>query len=302
MHLMIIRILLFGGQTFKQSANLKRRPTNDAPKQRGQRARRLARERRREHKYSSHIYLWALLKSRQPEGPRRRWMRSFWSDTEWAIHKLLPCINTGRILKTPPSGSYSRVPKPTQTHERKQPAFTQKPPAFHIIPLCRALAHRRGKKKKGRTCPFSWKTLPIGNILETRGPSVSKERTHRNLTFRRWGIICAPPFPPRKLAAVLFSRRVEVNKGIFRVNPQCRGEETLEEFHLWFFQVSRWPTSTWHRGSGSDSRNGEWRNWNSLGDITLTVWWWLWEIFTFSASPWETLRKKGFALSPGVYF
>lgn len=53
---------------------------------------------RRRSKYSSYIYLWALLKSRWPDGPQQQWMRSFWEGTEWAIHKLLPCTNTGHTL------------------------------------------------------------------------------------------------------------------------------------------------------------------------------------------------------------
>lgn len=48
-------------------------------------------------RYSSYIYLWALLKSKYPNGPQEPWMRPFWKLTEWAIHKLLPCINMGHI-------------------------------------------------------------------------------------------------------------------------------------------------------------------------------------------------------------
>lgn len=152
----------------------------------------------------------------------------------------------------PPSGSYSRVPKPTQTHERKQPAFMQIPHAFHIIPLCRALAHLHGGKKRAApvlSLRHTWKILLIVSVLETRGPSVSRGHAQKS-DFSSLGIICAS-FPP----IIWQPRRVEVNKDIFK---------SFDTGEVFICGSSRWAATgplPLHRGSGTDSSDGKSRNW-----------------------------------------
>lgn len=120
----------------------------------------------------------------------------------------------GAHLK-PPSGSYSRVPEPTQTHERKEQLSCRYLPLF--------ISFRSPSwKKKGRTCPFSETHMKDSPDREYSG-------NKRALCVRAeiWLFVAGDnlraSISPRELAAALFSRRVEVNKDIFRVNPECRG-------------------------------------------------------------------------------
>lgn len=101
----------------------------------------------------------------------------------------------------------------------------QIPHVFQIISLCE---EGKGKKKHRQHLSTVREILSIENILETRGPSVSRESSQKS-GFSSLRIICVRP-PPPQLAATLFSRRVEVNKGILRVKRERR--RTLEKLHL----------------------------------------------------------------------
>lgn len=95
---------------------------------------------------------------------------------------------------------------------------------------------------------------------------MSRERAQKSGFFVAGDNFWAPPFSPRRLAAALFSRRVEVNKGFFRVNPECRG---LRGGGEWVGGGATGEVSslvlpdellahfTLHRGSASDPSNGK---------------------------------------------
>ena len=106
---------------------------------------------RRRCKYSSYIYLWALLKSRQPSGPQRLWMRSFWKGTEWAIHKVLPCINTGRIFKPHLEAIAVSDANSNTSEKRKWSAFRHIPLRFLTFSFMGL-----DSLSKECTCPFHW--------------------------------------------------------------------------------------------------------------------------------------------------
>lgn len=107
----------------------------------------------------------------------------------------------------------------------------QTPRAFQIAPL-------RGKKIriKGRTCPSTETHTRDSPDREYSGnkEALCVEGVLPEIwLFVARDNLCAS-FSPHELAAAPFSRRVEVNKDILRVNPECRSRDTGEVSSLLF--------------------------------------------------------------------
>lgn len=133
----------------------------------------------------------------------------------------------------------------------------QTPRAFQIVPL-------RGKRIriKGRTCPS---TETHTRDSPDREYSGNKEALCvEGVLPEIWLFVArdnlCTSFSPHKLAAAPFSRRVEVNKDILRVNPECRRGHRRGFISSVSFRGAVGRPPHLREGSGSDPSNGNQRN------------------------------------------
>lgn len=131
------------------------------------------------NKYSSYIYLWAL-QVRLPEGPQGQWMRSFWTDTEWVIHRWLPCINTG-VRSKPHLEAMAVSDARSNTWEKMV--------SLHADILCafgKSLSRPGCRLSEDCTCPFTTSVMKDSPDREESGGDKGSS-VIRRCFFHHWG-------------------------------------------------------------------------------------------------------------------
>lgn len=151
-------------------------------------------------------------------------MRSFWNGTEWAIHKLLPCINMEHILN--PIWKPQLCEKPIQTHQRKENGQHS---STYLVVLTFGF---RGLDilSKDCTCPFigpNMKDSPDMGFSGTRPPLYTGELIE---SFSSLRLICKSPFP--YVGSHTVFQGSKLNNENCKVNPGVlRGQKSQLYFH-----------------------------------------------------------------------